>query len=375
MKRQVLIASALAAAPLVCAAQSNVTLYGIVDTGVAYVSNQGGGSVWKSQSGNLRGDRWGVRGAEDLGGGLQAIFLLENGFDVGSGKILQGGREFGRQAYVGLKSNRYGVVTFGRQYESVLQFVGALSSASEWASIVGAHIANADDLAPAFRVNNSIKYTSVNYRGFQFGGLYGFSNQPGGVSTNQAWSLGARYSDGPLTLAAGYFQLNHPDAAGTAGAVGASGSGAGSDYGGAAALANFGGSGAINRHRVFAAGGSYAVGHATLGLLYSHIALDTTINSAKADNYEINGKFHWSPELQLGAAYIFTDARNSSDGHPKYQQINLGADYFLSKRTDLYLVGLYQKALGDAKVAGLYLQPASTSSSQASVIAGIRHAF
>ncbi|AKJ69377.1 hypothetical protein PATSB16_36750 [Pandoraea thiooxydans] len=375
MKASYLILASLAALPALCAAQSHVVLYGIVDTGVAYVSNQQGSQAWKAQSSNLSGNRWGLKGSEDLGGGLQAVFLLENGFDINSGKSTQGGREFGRQAYVGLRSRQYGSLTFGRQYESVLQFVGVMSSAARWASIVGAHEGNIDDLAPAFRVNNSVKFTSVDYHGLTFGGLYGFSNQPGAFSDNQAWSLGARYAHGPLVLAAGYFRLNHPAAPGTAGAVGAAGSGAQSDYGGANGLASLGGSGTILSHQVFAAGGTYAMGHATLGLLFSHTVFDASIASARADNYELNGRYQWSPQLGLGAAYIYTDGRNDAGGRPKYQQVNLGADYYLSKRTDLYLVGLYQHASGDAARAALFTQPASSTRSQTSVIAGIRHTF
>ena len=68
------------------------------------------GSVVKLYQGNLQGSRWGLKGTEDLGGGLKAIFQLENGFDVNNGKLGQGGLLFGRQAYVGLTSRlvRYG---------------------------------------------------------------------------------------------------------------------------------------------------------------------------------------------------------------------------------------------------------------------------
>jgi hypothetical protein len=64
----------------------------------------------------FQGSRWGMRGTEDLGGGLKAIFLLENGFDASTGKLWQGGLEFGRQAWVGLSSARLGTVSLGRQY-------------------------------------------------------------------------------------------------------------------------------------------------------------------------------------------------------------------------------------------------------------------
>ncbi|CAB3803708.1 Outer membrane porin protein [Paraburkholderia caffeinitolerans] len=375
MRKRLSIIAVLVGSPTLCSAQSHVGIYGILDTGFAYVSNQQGNRAWKAQSSNLSGDRWGLLGAEDLGGGTQAVFRLENGFDINSGKFGQGNREFGRQAYIGLKNSEYGALTFGRQYESVLDFVGFLSSASAWASIVGAHVGNIDDLAPAFRVNNSIKYTSNNYYGLTFGGLYALSNQPGAFSNNRAWSVGTRYVRGALAMGAGYFRLDNPDAAGTAGAIGGSGSGTNSDYGGTAGLALLGGSGVIRRHQVFAAGGSYSIGHATVGLLFSHTEFDASINSARADNYEINCNYQISPQLRFGTAYIYTNGHNDQGGHPRYQQVNLGVDYFLSKRTDLYAIGLYQHASGDARYATLYTQPSSSGNLQTSVIAGVRHRF
>ena len=100
-------------------AQSSVTLYGIIDEGVNYNSNANGNRLYNLSSGVFQGSRWGLRGKEDLGGGLGAIFVLENGFDVNTGRLGQGGLLFGRQAYVGI-SSPYGTVTFGRQYDSVV---------------------------------------------------------------------------------------------------------------------------------------------------------------------------------------------------------------------------------------------------------------
>src|SRR5579875_1004240 len=84
-------------------AQSSVTLYGVLDTALTYVSHSTnasgtGGRVFAMQSGNLSGDRWGLKGQEDWGGGLEALFQLENGNDLGTGRLNQGGCEFGRQA-------------------------------------------------------------------------------------------------------------------------------------------------------------------------------------------------------------------------------------------------------------------------------------
>jgi predicted porin len=98
--------------------QSSVTLYGIVDTGLEFVTHAKptGGSVVRvpTISGEVP-SRWGVKGVEDLGGGLKAIFALESTFAPGTGSLLLGGREFGRASWVGLTSDRWGQLTIGRQ--------------------------------------------------------------------------------------------------------------------------------------------------------------------------------------------------------------------------------------------------------------------
>lgn len=78
-------------------AQTSVTLYGVIDEGFDYTNNVLGSHNYALQSGLAQGSRWGLKGAEDLGGGLRAIFQLENGFNVNNGRLLQGGLEFGRQ--------------------------------------------------------------------------------------------------------------------------------------------------------------------------------------------------------------------------------------------------------------------------------------
>ena len=98
-------------------AQSGVTLYGVLDSSVAYTSNVNAAGDSQVKMPTLTGSlpsRFGFKGVEDLGGGLQAIFALESGFGVDTGIAGQGGRLFGRQAWVGLKG-RYGSVMLGRQ--------------------------------------------------------------------------------------------------------------------------------------------------------------------------------------------------------------------------------------------------------------------
>src|SRR5260370_24206060 len=128
MKSSFWMVVAMGAFSNVANAQSSVTLDGVIDEGFEKISNvktgPGGGKTLyqlDSTSGAL-GSRWGMRGSEDLGSGLKAIFLLENGFEINTGKLNQGGDEWGRQTYVGLSSTTYGSVTLGRQYDSVVDF-------------------------------------------------------------------------------------------------------------------------------------------------------------------------------------------------------------------------------------------------------------
>src|ERR1700754_65523 len=110
MNKKLAAATALISITSSVHAQSSVTLYGIVDAGLIYSNNVAKGSahgaLFQATSGEINGSRFGLRGAEDLGGGLKAIFVLENGFNVENGKLGQDNKLFGRQAFVGLSSER-----------------------------------------------------------------------------------------------------------------------------------------------------------------------------------------------------------------------------------------------------------------------------
>ncbi|AJE97864.1 porin [Pandoraea apista] len=388
MKKSLLALGVLGAFAGAAHAQSSVTLYGIIDAGVQYVSKTGGslagtGNASKNfqfANGNLQGSRWGLKGAEDLGGGLKAIFVLENGFTLGNGTLGQNGRMFGRQAYVGLSSATAGTLTIGRQYDSVVDFVGPYASGSQWSTFAGAHPFDNDNLNNSFRVNNSVKYTSVNYGGFSAGGMYGFSNSANngttgtGFANNRAYSFGAGYANGPLSFGAGYLYLGSP---------GSNGSGVLANTGSGDTTTAMTAGGASDKAWIASAGGSYAFGPATIGLVYAHSVYQYIGGGSwKFDNAELNAKYMLTPALQLGASYTYTwstinGAIGSKNGtSPKYHQVNLGVDYFLSKRTDTYLVGLWQHANDDAPGgASLNGLGFSNSSNQFAVTAGIRHKF
>src|ERR1700709_2231689 len=97
MKKLLILGAATCGLPAICAAQSSVTLYGIVDATLSYTTNQAGSHNVQLLDGGPALSRWGLRGSEDLGGGLKAIFTLENGFNPANGTLSQHTRLFGRQ--------------------------------------------------------------------------------------------------------------------------------------------------------------------------------------------------------------------------------------------------------------------------------------
>jgi general bacterial porin, GBP family len=98
-------------------AQSSVTLYGLIDTGLVYMNNQLGHRNWQEVNSSTQNTVFGLKGLEDLGGGLRAIFKLEQGFLLNDGAQAFSSDGFGSLAWVGLQSNAYGTVTFGRQFD------------------------------------------------------------------------------------------------------------------------------------------------------------------------------------------------------------------------------------------------------------------
>jgi predicted porin len=331
-------------------AQSSVTLYGVIDEGIDYTSNSGGHHAFDLQSGYVQGSRWGLRGTEDLGGGLKTLFELENGFDLNSGKLGQGGRVFGRQAYVGLQSDRFGTVTLGRVYDSVVDFVAPMTAAGSWGGYAFGHPLDNDNTLNSFRINNAIKYTSGTYGGFSFGGLYAFSNQTS-FANNRAYSFGAQYAGGPVVVGAAYLEADNPGATNVGALAGPLNT--------SSVDTNF----SALRQRVWGAGISYKVAAAMLSFAYTHTDLasptgtsyfgnfEVTPSSLKYDNFELNALYSFTSTFYLAAMYTYTMAKfnaTNDNAKPKWHQVGLMADYNLSARTDVYTQAVYQKRAGDS---------------------------
>src|SRR5579862_4491320 len=108
MNSKMVLAVALLFAATAAQAQSSVTLFGVLDEGLNLTSNANGHKTWQMSSVDLVTSRWGLKGSEDLGDGLQAIFALESGFTLDNGAAYYNGRLFGYQSYVGLQSDALG---------------------------------------------------------------------------------------------------------------------------------------------------------------------------------------------------------------------------------------------------------------------------
>jgi predicted porin len=374
---------ALAAALLSSSAfaQNSVTLYGMIDAGLMYtnnVSKSGAhGALLQATSGNINGSRFGIRGRESLGDGINALFVLENGFNVQNGKLGQDNRLFGREAWVGLSSDRYGFAAVGRQYDSVVDYVAPLSAESgSFGKSSFAHPFDNDNLADSLRFSNAVKYASPNFAGLQFGGLYALSNSTG-FSANRAWSVGASYTNGPLSLGAGYLQIDHAGGSTSNGAVDIAESSA-NGVGGFTLAADV--------QRVAAAAIRYKVNAASVAFVYSHSqfegssAFGSTGGNVSFDNYELSGQYPLARHLALGLAYVYTNGHVSDSktysADPDWQQIDTQIVYSFSRRTDVYLEGIYQHVAGHHYVAFIDTAGgASSTATQVVATVGLRSRF
>ena len=380
-------------------AQSSVTLYGIVDAGILINNNVKG--LHEYALSQATSSRFGLKGTEDLGGGLSAIFDLENGYTTGTGALGQGGLEFGRKAFVGLSSKQFGTVTAGRQYSVSNDYTANFASGADWAASglgYGTRASDVDNVDTSNRIQNSLKYESPNYNGLQVGALYSLGGVAGNFSQNSIWDASVAYANGPISLGVGYTFVKDPYYSffgnqGNSSSPTTTASSTATDN-----MNNkiFGGYASAGSQQIIVAGGSYAIGPATVGLLYSNTQFQnlgsvTAVGAISAPKYdggtatfnsgEINVKYQVNPALLLAAAYIYTHNSGADNlGSAKYNQFNLGAIYSVSKRTSFYAIGFFETAsgidsTGKKAVADLSGSAYSADNHQLAAIVGITHRF
>ncbi|MGI4816254.1 MAG: porin, partial [Janthinobacterium lividum] len=282
-------------------AQSSVTLYGLIHDALDITTNAGGHTGYQMAH-DIYFSRWGLRGSENLGDGLKAIFTLESGFNVNNGTVGQS-TEFGRQAFVGLSSAQYGTFTMGRQYDATIDMWSGFTAAGSTIGDLASHPYDNDNADYDYHVLNSVKYVSPTYAGFTGEGVYGFSNATG-FADNRMYSLAGSYKHGGFAAAVAYMRFNN---AGTT----TTGAGAAQVFTSAA-------------EQNIDVGASYTfANNALVGIAYSQVDVYNPVsnvyfatqpaagsqNSWKFNNFEINGRYYLKPDLWLAGAYTYTFAR------------------------------------------------------------------
>ncbi|TAG06167.1 MAG: porin [Betaproteobacteria bacterium] len=345
----VAFAVAAAAASAVSAQTANVTLYGVLDTYVESARVSGGaatavrGSTLRMSAGGLSGSRWGLRGSESLGGGMNAIFTLEGGFGSDTGALGQSnfnaangpviGRLFGRRAFVGL-SGGFGQVTLGRDYapnfwvqcNSDDSFGGCLTS---WSFVGNAMTGFANSL----RQDNQLSYKTPNMGGLTSQVAWAFGESSVGTSAGRTFGMNVEYKAGPLYLGAGYSDQKNP--AGTA----------------------------SNKQTLI--GATYNAGVVYVGGTYAQHKTDT---GGKVKALAASGT------VPMGASRLGLQFGQAKSGSAKARSLAFIAENDLSKRTTVY--GAVAQIKNDGLAVGTGgATPAGLGQTGRSLAVGLRHRF
>ncbi|MCL2297668.1 MAG: porin [Proteobacteria bacterium] len=349
-------------------AQNNVALFGVIDTGIEYVNHasQGSGSVIRipTLSGSVP-SRLGFRGAESLGNGLDAVFVLENGFAPDQGGNLQGGRLFGRQSTLGLRG-AWGHIDIGRQWTTTFRAIID-------ADVIGPAVfslASLDSYLPNARVDNSVSYYGT-FGGLTIGGVYSL-----GRDASPAGNCGGEQGNRACTSWSALVKYN---------------------------AAQWGVTGAFEEIRGGSSATPIIVVPGAAGIAFNH-------SGDKDQRYHLNGYVKIN-QTKIGGGWLYrniaTDARNlhtnlyylgasvpvqnmTFDGqisymdNPSYDSkatlFVLRATYAFSKRTAAYLSTGYIHNRGNGpaysvSASSMTVHAPNPGQSQIGAIIGLRHAF
>ncbi|MGM3411563.1 porin [Ralstonia holmesii] len=398
IRTALLVASGLGLCTTGARAQSSVTLYGLLDSGVTYASKVAGtngtGARIGVDSGNLQQSRWGMRGTEDLGGGMKAIFILEGGITLDNGASTQGGLPLGRTSVVGLSGN-FGTVQLGRRKDYIDEIATWYASVYNFGTFInGVHDNNLDRVG-GNRSNNSVRYDTPNWGGFTANVTYAFGETAGSMAAGQSFGFGANYTAGGFGLGFGYWQSGL--GTGTAATNTSSDAGAASAAGCNPAFGNAGNvcvrtwmvgtSYRFDKTRVYFSwsrtlqplarfAGTAAPFATTLTSAASSGAFSAAGSNNNATNVFDLGVNYWVlPNLELiGAVLQSRYAFVGAGAQGRLTQFNAGVDYFLSKRTDLYAYVANLRA-SNMYNPGIIGGAPGRNATQTAVTAGIRHTF
>ena len=359
------------AGPGIVHAQSSVTLFGEVDAGVRYVTDFNGknNNLYLSSSG-MSPNFFGFKGTEDLGGGLRAVFDLENQFSAANGAaspISTGPQLFGRQAYVGLDTDSYGALTAGHQYNALNVF---FNYAPIWVDGASPFYVGGDNMVLGYRMNNSIVYKkTIGPVSIQLD--YALGGQPGSVAQGTTLGGNLAYTASNFMIGAAYDQYKSADG--------------------------------LSLAQDWTAGGRYTFGSAALFAGYMHNG-NSGVESQRRDLFFGGAQYSITPALLLSGGYFYYEqsactgactagqsVAAGSSGSAQYgitggggvghaNILSVSAKYFLSKRTTLYAQADTYRLRGGAATDQIYYWTGTDdqhlkSVNQYGLMFGVTHSF
>ena len=379
MKKRLIVA-ALALTSTSVWAQSSVTLYGTVDLGVRYTTNEGpAGDKDHSRTtmmggGGMSESHWGLRGTEDIGGGNKVLFNLEQRLNAGTGSII--GNSF-QQSWVAFQSPTFGRIKLGRDYNAMVYLFTSTFVSYPYSPYYNAFKPEIG-FSAGVRSNELIAWTGTfgQITAHLEATLQGETIAANGINSGGKSRAGyVRWSNGTWAAGAGYQER---------------------DFGGE-----------DKKLKIFAAGGSYKSGpwyfnvaygqnkhnlgncnadaqctadYAVLSRLWQGTANGGFGGSAflianKRQMITVGANYQLTPQLNIGGHYWFTKQSGETvAANGKAHFFSVAADYALSKRTDLYAEVDYTKLKGD-NISLSGTSGVNGAKSRTGVSFGMRHRF
>jgi len=337
MKKTLLALAVLGAFAGAAQAQSAVTVYGSFDAGIRHRTNvnaAGNSNLTMGSNGQYNSNRIGFKGVEDLGGGLNAHFVLETGFNTGTGALDNAANLlFNRSAYVGLGGS-WGSVDLGRQYSVNFKTIGLYDPFNyKYTGIVP--LAGQGGLT---RLNNDIQYNG-SFGPVSVRAEYALGEQAGSTGNGATQAVGASYKGGPITVGGAYTQGKRN--AGTTPA------------------------GSYQDMDNWTIGAAYAASAFRVAAGYAVLTTDTSATTeTETKSTWIGGSYNLSPAAQLSLAYYRTAAQATGAAETRNNLIILGGTYALSKRTNFY-----------ADLDRRTFNAAAATADQTGISVGINHLF
>ncbi len=332
MKKKIL-ACAVAAAFATAASAADVSIYGVVDTGLNYghskVTGSSSSNTFKMDSGISAPSRWGLQGSEDLGNGYSVSFNLQSGFDVDTGRLGYDNRIFGREARLTI-AGPVGELSFGRMgslassagtYDIFMGYADIYDGG--WGTANGA-IGGMNFFYDRSRCDNMVTYATPTVAGFKGYAQYSFKVDANGTGTEGKNSskryagVGVTYENGPLAAVVVFDSILNP----TADAV------------------------AKKDGRAVSVGGSYDFGAAKVFVAYQYGKNENFAGGVSAydEGTQVKGhNFHVGASVPvcagtLSAGVYYTTVESISDSDKTVKTYDVAATYVypLSKRTSIY---------------------------------------